>query len=537
MMSSHHVWGSLFRKFYGEAIWKEYLSESTRNFDERNVSLDHTLSSGVVVRRQSLLNAPQGTFENELALLYNSVVINDFVELTGMPLKSLMTGVEDRKVPDELISVDPHEVGCRFTLNDVESYLISRGEDSTDVTAVEHSWCLSNSCGKLLSSTEIDAYKTMVFTKIFDSGVFGVATKLETYLSYCISLYKKHCMKDDDYFNLILPMFNCLMKVLASLGLFYEKHTDNPLLTGMLIEFCLENKVYYSTFKVNLDNVRLFKSKVLPVVLTVWVISEPDDPVDERTLVPFDPTDFVLDIPKLNIHDTMVVVGNQIRHLEHVVESDALDDLSQHVDLNLAADNPDLRVDLRWAGMFVYYGIYRCAADRVVERPALFNLPQKLLSQDDGESCLLRMSSVETLFNLVQKVNKDINIRRQFMGHHSKVALRLYRNLGLKFPPISSVRLPAHHGYLYVDFYKRIPDNAVDADELESLRQLRSSVDVMCKDRVSITPPPFNRHRRGSSRILRGRGARGASSRYMSRDVATTGFNLPFHYGGLHDTS
>nr|ABB59456.1 p61 [Citrus tristeza virus] len=534
-MSSHHVWGSLFRKFYGEAIWKEYLSESTRNFDERNVSLDHTWSSGVVVRRQSLLNAPQGTFENELALLYNSVVINDFVELTGMPLKS-MTGIEDRKVPDELISVDPHEVGCNFTLIDVESYLMSRGEDFADLAAVEHSWCFSNSCGRLFSSTEIDAYKTLVFTKNFDSNVSRVTTKLETYLSYCISLYKKHCMKDDDYFNQILPMFNCLMKVLASLGLFYENHADNPLLTGMLIEFCLENKVYYSTFKVNLDNVRLFKSKVLPVVLTVWDISEPDDPMDERVLIPFDPTDFVLDLPKLNIHDTMVVVGNQIRQLEYVVESDALDDLSQHVDLRLAADNPDLRVCLRWAGMFVYYAVYRCVVDRAVERPTLFRLPQKLLTQDDGESCSLHMGSVEALFNLVQKVNKDIYVRRQFMGRHSEVAFRLYRNLGLRFPPISSVRLPAHHGYLYVDFYKRVPDGAVTAVELESLRQLRSSVDVMCKDRVSITPPPFNRLRRGSSRTFRGRGARGASSGHMSRDVATSGFNLPYH-GRLYSTS
>lgn len=436
-----------------------------------------------------------GSYLNELALLYNSGELNNLGDLIGMSVNGLFDDVERKTPPKECLVVDQFAVGCKFSLEAVRNFLNTSGVRNPSELHVEHSWSLSNACGVLVNSDDTSQYKIIAFSALPKYGKVSVIDcKIDTYAAYCIGLYKKYVLCKDKFLIINRVLFGIFFDYLRSYSLSYSDLIDNPLLTGVILDFLLENKVYPSTYFVNLTTVRLFKDNVLPIIFDLWEFDRISDPLDERLIVPFDAVDFIVDEPRLSLYDSVVIINNVLRGVENVIESSALEGIEDYIDALLQRDNPSLSKDLRWCGLLLYYGVHRTAKVRVEKRPETFVFP-KALTGFSKPSQSINMGSVENFLSKLQDKNLNVNIRRQFMGKHSKAAISLYKALKLDLPAISDLKTPDGLAYLNFDFYKHVCLSDVDFAEAQFLFKNRRRIDELLKNKLSVKSTRLDKSR------------------------------------------
>ncbi|ABC87279.1 CPh [Raspberry leaf mottle virus] len=494
-----HAWGKLFRNFYGERTYSSYLSRTTNDFRSAKVRPklpDHTRADGSKVTSEQMWAAPQGTMLNELAYLYCSDEIFGWSKRTGVDIKTLLRGIESRTAaPPEMIPADAAKEGCRFSLQDVESFLLS-GNFHVDTLTVEHSWALSNACGRLVNPNDVKEFKGMVYDPTLNTAkLTALSSEMGDYLGHCMELYKRYVITKSDEVTVRKEVFIWIETILAPYNLSYYGVDSNPLLTGIIFDFMFEHSVYPSNYGVNLKNLRIFKDSFLPVILDIWEYEPSEKLADERLIIPASAMDFALHIPKLNIYDMSVVIGERLKFLEVVFEGEKLESITQRVIALLKVSNPDLDEDVLLDTLFVYYGIFCTARSRVVPRPSSINTIRGDLKPVD-------VSQIESFFSELQLSTPDVNVRRSFMGHHYKRVLKLYKEIGLKLPPKCDYIVPAEYGYLNVDFYKQIGSDVLTEEEMGHLTAIRDRVDYKCRNIVSLNSTPAHGSKFSNSRRI-----------------------------------
>ncbi|AIN39541.1 putative protein p58 [Rose leaf rosette-associated virus] len=499
-MSLTHEWGSLFRGVYGEPMWSQFLSDAAKTYNSSVFQEDHVTKDKTKILAKTLRSAPMGSRDHEIALLHHSNNMTGWSEICGIPKAMFLQGSEEVRSDVTLfMDVDPTKVGCRFSMDTVKNFIVDTcGEKDIAKVRVEHSWALSNACGKLTDADDLHEYKAMVFgEKSKDSVIDAVDCPFGDYLSHCLGLYKKCTVATDSEMRVRAEFFKYMAEIVNAYDLNYNEPSDNPVLTGIMLDFVLSRKIFPSSYAVNLANLRKFIYDFLPMILKVWVVTPRDVHFDERLIPPCELVDLAMDVPKFNFHDLNTVIKGKLRSLEIECEDPDMNVISEIVFSKLEADNRNVDKHLLREALFLYYGKYCTAKTRVVPRPSRFRVSGVEVS----------FTAVESWFSRVQFAELNINFRRDFMSHHATEALQVYKKFGVKYPPKSDYIVPLNMAYLNFDFYKGVKDSGVNEEEHYHLKKICAAVDAKCRGLYSLQKVSENDVRRRVGK--RGRRRRG----------------------------
>ncbi|UNN55312.1 ORF4 [Cnidium closterovirus 1] len=122
-------WGDLFKRFYGEPVWKDYLSE-TLNSKLVDETHKFEFSDGSVFYSNHSIGTSQDSAEREFDLLLKSENIFKWCQMCAVPPSMSFSdyNVTTESLPQSnMIEVDVKTVGCKFHLADLR---VALGSDA-----------------------------------------------------------------------------------------------------------------------------------------------------------------------------------------------------------------------------------------------------------------------------------------------------------------------------------------------------------------------------------------------------------------------
>ncbi|UQR78692.1 p62 protein [Thesium chinense closterovirus 1] len=478
----NYTWGSLFRSFYGDPDWKDFLTETLKE-GLPTVNDDYTFADGTMLEARVMNTSISGSASYEFRALLHSESIFMWSKKCGLLPNSSFSEINNfhKYSRNVFTEVNVKSVGCRFTLDDIRASYLNETGRVPDNETLEHSWSLSNSCGVFVNPSNTERFKKLVFGgESATDKISEVSNTVSEYLSHCLTLVDKY---KNDALSGQRKMFsffvNKIIEHLSSTDLQYSTETDNALLTGIIYDYILAHDAYEGDYASNVAHFRIFLERFLPFIEDTFKFVWVRTPKDFRLLFKFDIADLVKDkLNFSNINDSIVILGPHLKRLENVMSEDVLNSIQDRIAVILESANPNLDGGVLWAAFFCYYGTYRTGMTRVVPRPRLYKPPPQLTS------LVVDMGGVEDMFNDVQSKNMNINVRRQFCGLNGGLAINCYKAYGIRFPTVCNLAIPDELGYLNVDFYKRIPNGDLSDEERLILCNVNRSVDEMCVNRM-----------------------------------------------------
>nr|BBK15491.1 p64 [Carnation yellow fleck virus] len=237
---------------------------------------------------------------------------------------------------------------------------------------------------------------------------------------------------------------------------------------------CFEYNTLKSTYLKNIDSFNDFLHMYLPLLSEVFILGWDNPAPDVRLLFELQPSELLLKIPTVNIHNSTFLFRNKLGLLESYFEDDSNESLRAKIDSLLQQDNPELGLAQRWIGFHCYYGEYRTAKTRKVKRADVYKLPKIV-----GDYTI-NMTNVEEFFSELQKNMPSISVRRRFCGSLATEAFSIFKKFGIGFPPITRLNVPIKYSYLNVDYYRYVKRSGLTSDELTILSNIEFDVAEMC---------------------------------------------------------
>ncbi|AAW32896.1 CPh [Mint virus 1] len=477
-------YGELFCRFYGSQHWEEYLNKAS-SLPLQRQSEDYRFDNGEVLSVNELNSTQPGSCEREFVILLTSEIIYKWCSVCGLDVKMGMstvnTGRDLNFSKDPFISVDVKSTGCKFPMNDIKTFLGTKGDD---IELAEHCWSLSNSCGEMIDPSDISRFKAITFRSDSESKSEAVtSSRVIDYLSHCLSIVDMVSLPSQKGEKRMLDkVFEKYLTYLGSSTLVTNGCCDNPLMKGVVFDFVRENAAYLSTYANNIKNFSIFSATYMPVIEDTWHFKWNETPPDFRLLFDFTLTDLTdKSLPLLNVNDMQVVLGSQVKYVENVLMDVDILSMRDYIYALMKKSNSWADESTLWAAFHCYYGTYRTAISRVVSRPLLYVPPPQLTTR------VIDFSTVENLFDTLQKRKPDTNIRRQFCGKLGVEAIACFKALKLSFPKICTLNVPLEYGYLNIDYYKHIPGRNLSDEERLILCNIKDSVNEMCLNRALST--------------------------------------------------
>lgn len=454
-----------------------------------------------------MLAARPGTLPMEIRFLLRSEHKHGWADLCGLKITSCLREIYSAEnfSSAELITVDARNIGNKFSEEEVKVFLSKKGIGAGNQFIVGHCWSLSNSCGELTDPMDVERFVSLTFKS--DDGMKNANDGLQLkgtfsdYLKYCLDLFDGSLLKSSvGRTQLFENYVKHVREYLSSTDLYYSKPIDNALLTGIIYDFCIEYKVYKSDYLANLANMRIFVSEYLPLISEIFSFGWSEAAPDIRLLFEIDPMDLILQVPTMSIIDSTVIINHRLRQLESYVDEDYNSMISSKVEALMVRDNPGVPLPYLWENLYLYYGQYRTAKERVVKRPTLYNIPDLVRSRNPYSKTLEKVdfSGVEGFFDLLQKGLPDLTLRRRFLGSKGMEALSVYKKYGIGFPPITRLTVPKEYSYLHVDFYKFLPNESTNQEERLIINNIMADVSQLCLGRLVSNQNRFKHsHERG----------------------------------------
>ncbi|QNS29664.1 heat shock 90-like protein [Fig virus A] len=473
-------YGALFREYFGEKMYLSYLSKSETLPTPVITGVKFKYVNGArFLYLQQIENGQPGTFVREVRNLLAILHHLQLPKYCGSTLSTFVMECDVYKGPvSEENTEDATKTLCKFTLNDV-SKLMPNGE----IGYVRHMWALSNALGELVTDLDVGAYKHV----LGGSRALEVMIPTKTYGDYyseCIDTYDMSFVNNPQRHSLRKELIATCVRFLSET---YEVVEDwflkNIIIMGAIQKCCEEKNLFSSGYIATVNAVRVLYSHLVTCVFTPWEWSKVKD-IDVRTFVPIEAQEFVVESNCMSLVDNTVILNSVIWKVSEVVQEDALNEIGKVIETLLKVSNPDVSVATLWGCFALYYSIHRTAKQRVERRPNGIRVPWTL--KDTSEVDVVEMSGVEEFFDNIQKVNPNINVRKQFLGSIGSSVLNLLKSLNIKLPQISTYKLPEGYEYLYVDFYKQIRRKGLSTDEIKHLTKLRGAVNVMLEERISL---------------------------------------------------
>nr|QBZ78574.1 p63 [Grapevine leafroll-associated virus 2] len=499
MKMSNHSWGSLFKKFYGEADWKKYLSKSiaAHSADVKNLP-DTQLYGGRIVKKSDFESAAPKSFEQELGLFILSERDVGWGKMCGMTVEEAayqLTNPNAFPIVAEKCDPDVKTEGQKYSMEDVENFMRLSNLDTSDRILVEQCWSLSNSCGVLINPDDKERFVSLTFKNnelINDSSNANIDCRVSDYLVYSMSLFNQRAQKSQAG-NISLYEKYCthIRKYLESTDLFFTSPDRIPLLTGILYDFCKEYSVFYSTYKRNVDNFRFFLANYMPLISDIFVFQWLKPAPDVRLLFDISAAELTLEVPTLSLVDSQVVIGHILRFVESYTADPAIDALEEKLDAIMKLDNPHLSTAQLWVGFFCYYGEFRTAQQRVVPRPDVYKTPESVGSFE------INMKNVERFFDKLQRELPSVSLRRQFNGARAYEAFKVFKGGNISFKPISRLNIPREFWYLNVDYFRHANRSGLSDEEILILNNISIDVRKLCAERACSTLPSAKRFSKG----------------------------------------
>nr|WPR22218.1 HSP90-like protein [Grapevine leafroll-associated virus 2] len=499
MKMSNHSWESLFKKFYGEADWKKYLSKSiaAHSADVKNLP-DTQLYGGRIVKKSDFESAAPKSFEQELGLFILSERDVGWSKMCGMTVEEAayqLTNPNAFPIVAEKCDPDVKTEGQKYSMEDVENFMRLSNLDTSDRTLVEQCWSLSNSCGVLINPDDKERFVSLTFKNnelVNDSSNANIDCRISDYLVYAMSLFNQRTQKSQAG-NISLYEKYCthIRKYLESTDLFFTSPDRIPLLTGILYDFCKEYSIFYSTYKRNVDNFRFFLANYMPLISDIFVFQWLKPAPDVRLLFDISAAELTLEVPTLSLVDSQVVIGHILRFVESYTADPAIDALEEKLDAIMKLDNPHLSTAQLWVGFFCYYGEFRTAQHRVVPRPDVYKTPESVGSFE------INMKSVERFFDKLQRELPSVSLRRQFNGARAYEAFKVFKGGNISFKPISRLNIPREFWYLNVDYFRHANRSGLSDEEILILNNISVDVRKLCAERACSTLPSAKRFSKG----------------------------------------
>nr|ABB90535.1 63 kDa protein [Grapevine leafroll-associated virus 2] len=496
---SNHSWESLFKKFYGEADWKKYLSKSiaAHSADVKNLP-DTQLYGGRIVKKSDFESAAPRSFEQELGLFILSERDVGWGKMCGMTVEEAayqLTNPNAFPIVAEKCDPDVKTEGQKYSMEDVENFMRLSNLDTSDRTLVEQCWSLSNSCGVLINPDDKERFVSLTFKNnelINDSSNANIDCRVSDYLVYAMSLFNQRAQKSQAG-NISLYEKYCahIRKYLESTDLFFTSPDRIPLLTGILYDFCKEYSVFYSTYKRNVDNFRFFLANYMPLISDIFVFQWLKPAPDVRLLFDISAAELTLEVPTLSLVDSQVVIGHILRFVESYTADPAIDALEEKLDAIMKLDNPHLSTAQLWVGFFCYYGEFRTAQHRVVPRPDVYKTPESVGGFE------INMKNVERFFDKLQRELPSVSLRRQFNGARAYEAFKVFKGGNISFKPISRLNIPREFWYLNVDYFRHANRSGLSDEEILILNNISIDVRKLCAERACSTLPSAKRFSKG----------------------------------------
>nr|ABK59999.1 heat shock protein 90 [Grapevine leafroll-associated virus 2] len=492
---SNHSWGSLFKKFYGEADWKKYLSRSivVHTTSVKNLP-DAQLYGGRIVKKSDFESAAPRSFEQELGLLTLCEREVGWSKMCGISVEEAMyqlTNPEAYPVTAEKCDPDVKTEGQKYTMDDVVNFMRSSKLDVDDKVLAEQCWSLSNSCGVLINPDDKERFVALTFKNnelVNDSSNANIDCRVSDYLVYAMSLFNSRTQKSQAG-NVSLYERYCayIRTYLESTDLYFTSPNRIPLLTGILYDFCKEYNVFYSTYKRNVDNFRFFLTNYMPLISDIFVFQWVKPAPDVRLLFDISAAELTLEVPKLSLIDSQVVIGHVLRFVESYTADPAIEALEEKLDAIMKMSNPHLSTAQLWVGFFCYYGEFRTAQRRVVRRPDVYEVPESVGRFE------INMKDVEAFFDKMQREVPDVSLRRQFNGAKAYEAFKVFKKGKISFKPISRLNVPREFWYLNVDYFRHANRSGLSEEEVLILNNISIDVRKLCAERASSTLPSAKR--------------------------------------------
>ncbi|BCR37035.1 p61 [Soybean leaf crinkle mottle virus] len=483
--SAGYSWGTLFKKFYGEPDWKNYLSKAQGSY-KPSLTNGINFLNGDKVSSTSIYNARSGTFEYELGLLRYSEKLFGWAKIVESDIDSILKYINDPGAfsHDEYVEVDVKSVGCRFTVDNVKEYLKTQ-----EPSVIEHAWSLSNSCGELINPDDTSRFIELTFKNqdLITSTEAKVDNKISDYLVYCLTMYdaskkKSGLAKTQLYESYVKNV----RRYLENTDLYYNKPNDNPLLSGMLYDMCSEYNIYSSSYKKNLEDFKVFTRQYLPLIEDVFEFSWLSPSEDERLLFEIEPYEILTEVPTMSIIDSTVVLDSKLKYLESYHENDPITAIEDKLEAIMVSSNPEISRDKLWISFFLYYGEYRTASSRVNPRPSVYKVPDRVGNWE------VNFSQVEQFFDKLQRNSPSVSVRRRFCGAKAHESFVVFKTFNIGFPPITRLNVPQKYSYLNVDYYKFANRSYLSEDELIILSNVAKDIDTMCVERtISVKDKPI----------------------------------------------
>lgn len=438
-----------------------------------------TFYDGSSLTSAELSAARSGTAEYEIALLIFSDSITKWSEKLERSIYRGLNQINNHSIyaETELEVTDVKTIGCKFTISAVESFMGGRAS----AAQVEHCWSLSNSCGELINPNDTARFIQLVFKDkaVTEQAQVNTSGSVSDYLVYCLQLYDNSKKKSNAGRTQLMESYVSFIRdFFQHSDLYYRSPLDNPLLTGVLYDLCIEHNVLRGSYLKNLDNFRLFKQTYLPMIDDIFDYSWELYAPDERLLFPIEPYEIIKEVPTMSVIDANVVLSNKLVYLDSYLENNSILALEKKIISILCRDNEGTDEGALWAAFFCYYGTYRTARQRVVKRPDTYEL-------DGIFSKPIVMSGVELFFDELQKRIPDVSLRRRFNGAKAGEAIAVFKKLGISFPPITRLNVPSKYSYLNIDYFKQANCLGLTEEEKIILSNIAKDVDMMCAERIS----------------------------------------------------
>nr|QBZ78520.1 p63 [Grapevine leafroll-associated virus 2] len=509
---SNHSWESLFKKFYGEADWKKYLSRSIAAHASEVKNLPDTqLYGGRIVRKTDFESAEPRSFEQELGLFILSERDVRWSAMCGITVEEAayeLTNPRAYAYSGEKCVPDVKTEGQKFSMEDVKSFMLRSNLDVGDKVLTEQCWSLSNSCGVLVNPDDKERFVALTFRNnadlISDQGTANVECRVGDYLVYAMSLFNYRSQKSQSG-NVSLYEKYCeyIRTYLQNTDLFFNTPERIPLLTGILYDFCKEYNVFYSTYKRNVDNFRFFLTNYMPLISDIFVFQWLKPAPDVRLLFEINAAELTLEVPTLNLIDSQVIIGHVLRYVESYTADPAIDAMEDKLEAIMKSNNPRLSTAQLWVGFYCYYGEFRTAQQRVVRRPDTYKTP------DSVGGFEINMKEVEEFFSKLQRELPNVSLRRQFNGAKAYEAFKVFKNGKISFKPISRLNVPKEFWYLNIDYFRHANRTGLSEEEVLILNNISIDVRKLCAERATSTQPSAKRlsgnYKFGASSLRQGR--------------------------------
>ncbi|AAN63470.1 HSP90-like protein [Grapevine rootstock stem lesion associated virus] len=496
---SNHSWGSLFKKYYGEADWRKYLSKSIVAHTANIKTLpDVQLYGGRTVKKSEFESATPRSFEQELGLLMLSERDVGWCKMCGITVEEAMyqiTNPEAYPITAEKCDPDVKTEGQKYTMEDVMNFMRRSNLDINDKILAEQCWSLSNSCGVLINPDDKERFVALTFKNnelVNDSSNANIDCRVGDYLVYAMSLFNCRSQKSQAG-NISLYEKYCayIRTYLENTDLYFTSPDRIPLLTGILYDFCKEYNIFYSTYKRNVDNFRFFLTNYMPLISDIFVFQWVKPATDVRLLFDISAAELTLEVPTLSLVDSQVVIGHVLRFVESYTADPAIDALEEKLDAIMKKSNPHLSTAQLWVGFFCYYGEFRTAQRRVVQRPGVYKTPNSVGGFE------INMKNVEEFFDKIQREVPNVSLRRQFNGARAHEAFKVFKKGNISFKPISRLNIPREFWYLNVDYFRHANRSGLSEEEVLILNNISVDVRKLCAERACSTLPSAKRFSKG----------------------------------------